>query len=122
VVDTGGGIPQSRSIAFSSRFTLQRKATGLGLMIVQRIIQATAGESSWKATLVAARPSVCLRAAIERPLARIAATLRRKVVPLPTWLSSSILPPVGLDDALHDHQSQAGAFLLGSVKRLENAD
>jgi signal transduction histidine kinase len=44
VTDTGGGIPQEQiSRIFEPFFTTKKKGTGLGLMIVQRIVRAHAG-------------------------------------------------------------------------------
>ena len=44
VADTGGGIPQEQiSRIFDPFFTTKKKGTGLGLMIVQRIVRAHGG-------------------------------------------------------------------------------
>jgi len=44
VADTGGGIPQERiNRIFEPFYTTKEKGTGLGLMIVQRIVRAHAG-------------------------------------------------------------------------------
>jgi signal transduction histidine kinase len=44
VADTGGGIPQEQiSRIFEPFYTTKKKGTGLGLMIVQRIIRAHNG-------------------------------------------------------------------------------
>jgi signal transduction histidine kinase len=44
VADTGGGIPEEQiSRIFEPFYTTKKKGTGLGLMIVQRIVRAHAG-------------------------------------------------------------------------------
>jgi PAS domain S-box-containing protein len=44
VIDTGGGIPQEQiNRIFEPFFTTKKKGTGLGLMIVQRIVRAHGG-------------------------------------------------------------------------------
>jgi two-component system, sporulation sensor kinase E len=44
VADTGGGIPQEQiNRIFEPFYTTKKKGTGLGLMIVQRIIRAHGG-------------------------------------------------------------------------------
>jgi two-component system, sporulation sensor kinase E len=45
VVDTGGGIPQEQiNRIFEPFYTTKKKGTGLGLMIVQRIVRAHSGK------------------------------------------------------------------------------
>jgi signal transduction histidine kinase len=44
VADTGGGIPQEQiNRIFDPFYTTKKKGTGLGLMIVQRIVRAHGG-------------------------------------------------------------------------------
>ena len=44
VTDTGGGIPEEQvSRIFEPFYTTKKKGTGLGLMIVQRIVRAHEG-------------------------------------------------------------------------------